>query len=88
MIPNEKAHDLGTQRQSPCGTEMGNFGRFWVKEPRHSETISDQKWYHLYHVPLTTVTPLLLAASSFVPLFVYGMNPQRIGELRFGKKLA
>ena len=40
---DEKFHGLSAQRES-C-KKMTRVQRFWVKETRHSETISDEKCY-------------------------------------------
>ena len=42
LVPDEKSHSLGIQRES-C-KEMTGFRRFWAKEPRHSN-ISHEKCY-------------------------------------------
>ena len=45
MIPDENIYGLGTQREA--GKKVAHyffvFRRFWVKEPRRSGNISDEK---------------------------------------------
>ena len=46
MLPDEKSQGLGIiQRESR--KKITCFRQFWVKEPIHSETVSDEKC-HLY----------------------------------------
>ena len=47
--PDEKSHGLGTQGES-CNFVFGYFRRFWVKEPRDSETNLSHEKCHLYRV--------------------------------------
>ena len=53
MIPDEKSHGLGIQRES-CKYKMAYylffFRQFWVKEPRHSENIFARKRYTLINL--------------------------------------
>ena len=42
LLPDEKSHGLGTQQESRKKVS-GPFPTIWVKEPRHSDTISDEK---------------------------------------------
>lgn len=42
MIPDEKSHGSGTQRKSGK-QKMSLFRRLWVKDPNHSEEVSDEK---------------------------------------------
>ena len=44
--PDEGSHGLGTRRESFIAKKnVTYFRRFWVKNPRHSETTSDEKRY-------------------------------------------
>ena len=61
LVPDEKTHGLGIQRESCKKRKMASFRRFWVKQPRQSENISDEKCYlcrstRLYTVPESNET--------------------------------
>ena len=50
------------------------FRRFWVKEPRHSETVSDRMWY-LYrsahrHISLLSLTIMRIRRQLYSPMLL------------------
>ena len=63
LLPDdEKSHGLGTKRES-C-KKMANFLPFWVKEPRDSGIISDEKRYTICLYRSTRLVPLFSMVLS------------------------